>query len=100
MLKLRVGRFCYEKSILCTIGRSLSEWISSRMGGVGDETERYFGNTHQNLKCQRTFGFILWILCCVCVGGEGTGVHEDLDVGVLIEAFFRTSKIRIICFQK
>lgn len=38
--------------------------------------------------------------CAVCVGGEGTGVHEDLDVGVLIEAFFRTSKVRIICFQK
>lgn len=36
--------------------------------------------------------------CVVCVGGEGIGVYEDLDVGVLIEVFFRILKVRIICF--
>lgn len=53
---------------------------------VEDETERYFGQTPQNLKCQHTFGhysmdFMLYVW-------GGVDMHEDLDIGVLIKAFF------------
>lgn len=78
---------------------SLGEWTSLCVAG-GDETQRYFGNTHQNLKCWHTFGlyctnFIL------CMGeGRGVGIHENLDIRILIEAYFMTLKLELYNYTK